>query len=185
MDLNGAEIGPIVRTTSILRSKILMIRLFGWLSPASLKSNRRNGKNIPSLRINELQRHNNGRSELICCSNRICHFLCRNLQFWKIKVLLDSLHCLLQGFSARPLQPQASTHKWQKQLKSCFPRSAVAFGLGGLLRVNGRSNQNPARRGLQLPLNWCNVVEEGYRRNEGRFYRIFLHNNQIFCHLFF
>ena len=146
MDLNGAEIGPIVRTTSILRSKILMIRLFGWLSPASLKSNRRNGKNIPSLRINELQRHNNGRSELICCSNRICHFLCLNLQFWKIKVLLDSLPCLLQEFSERPLQPelsnswQVSSARWQKQLKSHLPGTIAAFGLMQCCRRNKSEN---------------------------------------------
>jgi len=40
----------------------------------------------------------------------------------------------------------------QKQLKSFLPGFTVAFGLGQFHQINGRGNQNPAYRGLQLPL---------------------------------
>ena len=61
------------------------------------------------------------------------------------KILLSEVSSCLWSWAA-------SSNQWQKQPRSCFPGSSVAFDLGRLHRINGRGNQNPAYRGLQLPL---------------------------------
>ena len=66
---------------------------------------------------------------------------------------------LLTGVFSCLMSWAVSSDQWQRQPKSCLPGSSVAFGHGRLHRINGRGNQNPSYRGLQLPLVMGGFIE--------------------------
>ena len=69
-----------------------------------------------------------------------------------IESMAEATNILLAGIFSCLWSRAASLDQWQRQPKSRFLRSSVAFGLGRLHRINGRGNQNPAYHSLQLPL---------------------------------